>query len=84
MCLHLYTCASEMKARCFFFYGLERAPVLETQISQGVKQEKMWMWLTKSSRQNVREMKRKRTKCTYYQGISKSQVSQGKFIKEQI
>lgn len=57
---------------------------IETQISQGVKQEKMWMWLTKSSRQNVREMKRKRTKCTYYQGISKSQVSQGKFIKEQI
>lgn len=68
----------------FFFYGLERAPVLETQISQGVKQEKMWMWLTKSSRQNVREMKRKRTKCTYYQGTSKSQVSHGKFIKEQI
>lgn len=29
-------------------------------------------------------MKRKRTKCTYYQGISKSQVSHGKFIKEQI
>lgn len=29
-------------------------------------------------------MKRKRTKRTYYQGVSKSQVSQGKFIKEQI